>query len=497
MRFARLAVPALTAVVALAGAAGASAQDPNEDPQCSYPETTYQDPSEPFANPITNDPISGEQWGLRQIKAPPAWQRATGAGVVIAVVDTGADYSHPDLQAKLLPGADFAIGENAGDCEGAQDEQGHGTHVSGIAAAITNNFRGVAGTAPDAQILPVRVLDKEGSAETDEPIVQGIRYAADQGAKVINLSLGPQFFGFIPNRQFEEAIQYAYDRGAVTVAAAGNDSQPLCSTPASAPRTLCVASTDRRGAPSWFSNFPNDPDDDGNVAVRAPGGGTGGFLCEDVEDVWSTIWPGSESDCQGASFLEGYDTLSGTSMSAPHAAGIAAMLAQQGLNPGQILECFRTTSSKRGSYDPVMGWGIVDADAATSQCSPQSTAQFTPAPGSGSGGSGGSGPGATQGLRINVRAHRTSRRRLARTRLLGVTVSASGEALVRLRALIGRRGSSNRRQVGRKTVYLGRAGRRTVQIRLRRVRRALRRRNRTIQVAWEGMGQSGFATARR
>src|SRR5207247_7126716 len=118
-----------------------------------------------------------------------AWGRGVkGAGVTIAVVDTGVDLNHPDLASHLVAGKDLVAGKT--DCPpGPQDEYGHGTHVAGIAAAVTNNGIGVAGTAPDASIMPVRVLDPSGSGDIDT-IIAGIKYAADHGAKVINRSLG-------------------------------------------------------------------------------------------------------------------------------------------------------------------------------------------------------------------------------------------------------------------------------------------------------------------
>lgn len=126
----------------------------------------------------TNDTYRAKQWGLNKIQAEAAWTTSDGTGAIIAVVDSGVDMGHPDLDGKLLAGRDFVDGGTP------QDENGHGTHVAGIAAAETNNSLGVAGTAPGAQILPVRVLDAEGSGSTGA-VADGIRYAADQGADFI------------------------------------------------------------------------------------------------------------------------------------------------------------------------------------------------------------------------------------------------------------------------------------------------------------------------
>src|SRR5215210_367220 len=122
---------------------------------------------------VVNDPLFARQWALDQVNAPEAWARgAKGAGAIVAVVDTGVDLQHPDLSSKLVAGHDFVASN--GDCPpGPQDENGHGTHVAGIAGAVTNNGIGVAGVAPDAQIMPVRVLDAEGSG-SNEDVAAGI-----------------------------------------------------------------------------------------------------------------------------------------------------------------------------------------------------------------------------------------------------------------------------------------------------------------------------------
>ena len=310
-----------------------------------------------------NDPLYSRQWGLAQIKAPAAWARnVTGKDVTIAVIDTGVDFNHPDLRRKLVKGTDIVDGDKA--CpKGPQDQHGHGTHVAGIAAAITNNGIGVAGAAPDAKIMPVRVLDAGGSGSTTE-IAAGIRWAVDHKAKVLNLSLGelPVVGQLEPlNEELEAAIDYAWSKGALVVAAAGNDTFPLCSYPSFADRAVCVGATGPQGLPSWYSNFPNNKS---MLGFRAPGG-FGTVFCEDDLDVWSTVWPGSGSDCQGSGSLSGYETFAGTSMATPYVAGVAALLFSQGLTNQQVVDRLKATSSNHGLYDPVMGYGIVDADAAT------------------------------------------------------------------------------------------------------------------------------------
>src|SRR3954454_1956708 len=297
------AVVLVAAVGILAGPASAAT--------CSYPASAYSssappDVSNPGPQPV-DDPVFPDQWGLSQIKAPAAWARGDrGAGATIAVVDTGVDLVHPDLAANLVSGADVTPAADQG-CPRPQDENGHGTHVAGIAAAVTDNGIGGAGTAPAAKVMPVRVLNADGSGE-DPAVIAGIKYAADHGAKVINMSLGGQpIIGEAPplNEEIAKAVQYAYSKGALVVAAAGNESIPLCSYPAAAANAVCVGATDRRGLPSIYSNFPQSPEN--SVGVRAPGGVGDPIACEDSEDIWSTIWPGGDF-CTGSGSLSGYDT---------------------------------------------------------------------------------------------------------------------------------------------------------------------------------------------
>ncbi|MDP2727673.1 MAG: S8 family serine peptidase, partial [Dehalococcoidia bacterium] len=165
-----------------------------------------------------NDTFYGNQWDLSKINAPSAWDITTGSSnIIVAVVDTGIDTSHPDLPQNLIRGADYIV-DPTGSTPVSGDPEGHGTHVSGIIAARMNNGTGVAGVAPGTSLMAVRVLDAKGEGNTYTTAL-GITYAADHGAKIINLSLS----GFDRDSFEEQAVNYAYGKGVLVVAAAGNE----------------------------------------------------------------------------------------------------------------------------------------------------------------------------------------------------------------------------------------------------------------------------------
>lgn len=316
-----------------------------------------------------NDPLFGLQWGPQQVRAEQAWDVTRGVGAVIAIVDTGIDLDHPDLSANVIPGNTF-LGCGAQGCGNGdwQDGHPHGTHVAGIAAAVTDNGIGIAGVAPAAGLLAVRVLDDGGSGSFED-IAHGIRWAADQGAEVINLSLGA-----LPGTQVltitgvmddtVRAIEYANARGVVVVAAAGNEAVPLCDTPGFDPGVVCVTATDKREVKAWYANAAVKPD---LISVAAPGGAGLSVLCH--EDIVSTVPPGTGTDACGYPADEAYDEFAGTSMAAPHVAGVTALLTSLGCTREQAIQVLTSTARQpfgglRGVWTPGYGFGIVDAEAA-------------------------------------------------------------------------------------------------------------------------------------
>ncbi len=251
------------------------------------------------------------------IKAVKAWDQAKGdAGTVIAVIDTGVDFNHPDLAAKLAGyGRDFV-----NDDDEASDDHWHGTFVAGVAAADTNNAAGIAGVAWNCRILPVKVMDAQGNGYYSW-IIAGITWAADHGADVINLSLG----GDVDDPFLEDACKYAHDKGIIIAAAAGNDGLAGVLYPAAYDAdVLAVAASDYNDRIADFSNYGPQVD------VAAPG-------------VWilgpvpqSYVGPGYEP----------YLFASGTSAATPNVAGMAALLksAKPGLTADQIMQIIRYTA---------------------------------------------------------------------------------------------------------------------------------------------------------
>jgi len=297
---------------------------------------------------IPNDPLYiSQKWHYEMINLPEAWSITTGSQlVVVAVIDSGVDFGHPDLQGVIYDtGWDF-VDEN----DSPQDLHGHGTHVAGTIAALTNNGQGVAGVAwggdNGVKILPVRVLNAAGSG-TPAQVAAGIIYAVEHGARVINLSLGSRGISEI----IEKAVQYAYENDVVVIAATGNY-KPGESTgvmfPAAYSETIAVGAVGPNGLLTGYSCFGPEVD------VVAPGGTskTSG------NGILSTVITSSV-----------YDYDSGTSMAAPHVSGLVALLMTRGISGVEtIREILWQTADHphlpKNSRDNYYGYGLVDAHQA-------------------------------------------------------------------------------------------------------------------------------------
>jgi subtilisin family serine protease len=280
----------------------------------------------------TNDTYFARQWALDQIHAPQAWSRTTGAGITIGIVDTGVDLAHPDLAGKIAATANCVLHPCV--AGGAQDDHGHGTIVSGIAAAVTNNGRGVAGVAPDARLVVAKVLNSSGEGRVDD-INNGIRWVVDNGAKVVNLSLGDPSVGpsTLLGSPLRSGIEYAWSRGAVPVLASGNyaNGTDLGSENYGNLDALVVGATDRTGAVPSYSSAPGNA----KWGLVAPGGAGSGGADSNVISTFPVVLNGT-----GGS---GYAAAAGTSMAAPQVSGAVALLLAQGLSPAAAVNRLLTT----------------------------------------------------------------------------------------------------------------------------------------------------------
>jgi subtilisin family serine protease len=305
-------------------------------------------PVPPALSADSQDPLLKHQWGLRMINAPGAWRVSMGEGVRVAVLDTGIDARHPDLRKNIARGGiDLLDGDR--DASDDSEGHGHGTHVAGIIAARRNKV-GVVGVAPLAEILPVRVCSSDCSLDA---IAEGIRYAVDREANVINISIATGVLAEANggNGTIREALVYAAEHGVVTVAAAGNQSLPICSEPAAS--AICVGSVNRDGNRTLYSN--SDATLQENYLV-APGG-------DDVPSCEASILSTFPRNLENACGHKGYTAMSGTSMAAPHVTGVAALLVEQGFEGEELVERLLSTARDLGlpGRDGIYGYGLVDA----------------------------------------------------------------------------------------------------------------------------------------
>jgi serine protease len=288
---------------------------------------------------VPDDPGYGDkQWHLQRVHAEQAWNFTCGRGVTVAIIDTGvACYDHggfskgSDLSGTRCEGGWDFVSDRAE----AADDHGHGTHVAGTVAQTTDNGKGVAGLAFCATLMPIKVLTKQGYGTTAD-VAEGIRFAADHGAQVINMSLG----GNIKSQILEDAVNHAAKKGSIVVAAAGNSGRSV-GWPAAYPGVIAVSATDQNDKIAWFSS--RGPE----ITIGAPG----------VDVVQQTI-------CNGGIKCETFASFKGTSMASPHVAGAAAMLVGMGMDDKDAVTAALAKSAVAKDDAKLYGAGVLDAGAA-------------------------------------------------------------------------------------------------------------------------------------
>jgi serine protease len=289
---------------------------------------------------VPDDPLFEEkQWHMKRVGAETAWEYSCGRGVTVAVIDTGVACwdKGPFSRGSDLAGTRCERGYDfVNDRDEAADDHGHGTHVAGTIAQTTNNGRGAAGLAFCARLMPIKVLTRQGWG-TVANVAEGIRFAADEGASVINLSLG----GPIKSAILEDAVDHALSRGVLVVAAAGNSGRSV-GYPAAYPGVVAVSATDASDKIAWFSS--RGP----QVTIAAPG----------VAVTQQTVCNGGQNKC------EIFGTFSGTSMASPHVAGAAALLMATGVtNPSAVRDALERTATPKDDAN-LYGAGVLDAGRA-------------------------------------------------------------------------------------------------------------------------------------
>lgn len=351
----------------------------SKNPNVEYAEPNYI----VHALMVPNDPYYSYQWHLDNpvydgIQMEEAWDISTGSNVIVAVIDTGVAYENykrykqaPDLaKTCFVPGYDFVNNDAH-----PNDDESHGTHVAGTVAQSTNNNKGVAGVAFDACIMPVKVLDEDGSGY-DSWVADGIYYAADNGANVISMSLG----GPSPSTTLEKALAYAYNEGITIIAASGNDGGETISYPAAYDAyVIAVGATRYDEKLAYYSSYYSDTSDPvinryvdltapgGNVYVDQNGDGYGDGVLQNTFDPYTK----NPRDF-------GYWFFQGTSMATPHVSGVAALILQNNptWTPADVRKALEKTAEDKGEdgWDPKYGHGIVDAYAAVNYGSTTTTA---------------------------------------------------------------------------------------------------------------------------
>jgi serine protease len=345
-------------IAALAQRSDVEIAEPDAHMSLSPDEMAVRAPEvEPTHEGFPNDPKYKYQWHLRQIGMPEAWKLTDGNGVIVAVLDTGVAFENHGSKFKLIPdldGVEFVKPYDfVGNSKHANDDHGHGSHVTGTIAQMTNNGIGVAGVGLKLRIMPLKVLSGSGSGSVGG-IADAIRFAADNGAKVINMSLG----GAFPSKVLKKAVEYAHKKGVTVVCAAGNESRGKVSYPAAYPGAVAIAATQFDEATTFYSNWGKEID------LAAPGGNTrvdqnGDGMPDGVLQNTIAIGDPTKNDYYG---------YMGTSMAAPHAAGVAALVVGEGItDPDRVEQILKDSARKpdKQKYDAEhYGAGIIDAPAA-------------------------------------------------------------------------------------------------------------------------------------
>lgn len=325
----------------------------------------------PSAALASNDPFFGQQWGLAKIQAESAWGTTRGDGITVAVLDTGVAFDHEDLAGQSA-GSFTCLAADPCQAAPTGDDGGHGSWVAGIVAGNTGNSTGIAAVAPGARILSVKVLGADGTGDLAD-VIRGVRFAADNGARIINLSLGPEV-GLVCNllpllcgdpaaekAQFQDALNHAASKGAIVVAAAGNDG--VASFYEGMQNVVVVGATNPTDQVATYSN---------GAEIYAPGGAKVGSKCTAADCIVTT------NNVNGQ-----YIAVQGTSFAAPHVAGIAAQLYAIGYSGTTAISRIISTADTVGSIRRV--------NAARAVGAPPPSAS-----GGGSTGGTGSGGGQTQ-----------------------------------------------------------------------------------------------------
>ncbi|MFA9429897.1 S8 family serine peptidase [Egicoccus sp. AB-alg2] len=314
-------------------------------------------PSAPASALAPGDPYREQQWALDRIGADVAWAGGDrGEGTVVAIVDTGVALDHPDLRDRFVRDADGeVVGLDLVDGGAPDDAHGHGTLVAGIVAATADDGVGIAGVAPRASLLPIRVLDEAGSGAGGD-VDRAIRWAVDHGADVVNLSLesvpGDEAAPAGPGAP-TAAVRYAWERGVVVVVAAGNAGAPDTAYPADSPVVL-VGAVDRDDRRADFSSQVRED------ALLAPG----------VEVISTWCRPPGAERCEPGTHT--YGVAEGTSFAAPHVSGAIALLIAAGFTPEDAVARLRATAVDLGEPGPDVahGHGRIDVGAAFADAVP-------------------------------------------------------------------------------------------------------------------------------